>query len=93
MHLPPFQLSAEGELRSSSRGPASLQDMGLLALYGRVYCYLHCRAASAVKLYRFYKCAAAPERGSEQGVGFWGHSPRRLVSWEMQKDRAPDVWA
>lgn len=66
MHLPPFQLSTEGELRASSRGPASLQDMGLLALYGRVYCYLNCRAATTIRLYRFYKCVAVLDIGSDR---------------------------
>lgn len=58
MKLPPFQLSAEGELRSSGAAAAALADMGLLALYGRVYCYLRCRNAAVVKLYRFYKYVA-----------------------------------
>ena len=56
--LPPFQLSADGDLRNGAHAPASLQggDMGLLAVYGRVYCYLIRRAALGVSLYRFYKC-------------------------------------
>jgi hypothetical protein len=53
--LPPFQLSAEGELRNGAHGPASLRDMGLLAVYGRVYAYLIRRAALGVSLFRFYK--------------------------------------
>ena len=56
--LPPFQLSAEGELRNGAHSsPASLRggDMGLLAVYGRVYCYLIRRAALGVSLFRFYK--------------------------------------
>ena len=69
VHLPPFQLSTDGELRSSSLSSASLQDMGLLALYGRVYCYLHCRAACIIKLYRFYKCAPIHVRSMDRGLG------------------------
>ena len=43
--------------------------MGLLAVYGRVYCYLVRRAALAVSLFRFYKCEppyviAFTERGT-----------------------------
>ena len=53
--LPPFQLSAEGDLRNGARGPAGLCDMGLLAVYGRVYAYLVRRAALGVSLFRFYK--------------------------------------
>ena len=55
--LPPFQLSAAGDLGAVTAA-ASLADMSLLAAYGRVYCCLICRASFTVKLYRFYKCAS-----------------------------------
>jgi len=39
--------------------------MGLLAVYGRVYCYLVRRAARGVSLFRFYKCANRSPSGGK----------------------------
>jgi hypothetical protein len=46
--LPPFQLPG-----SASAAPDSI---GLVALYGRVYCWLHDRGGRRITMHRFYKC-------------------------------------
>jgi hypothetical protein len=47
--LPPFQLPG-----SAAAAPDSI---GLVALYGRVYCWLHDRGSRRITMHRFYKCA------------------------------------
>ena len=61
-------------------GSVSLQggDMGLLAVYGRVYCYLVRRAALGVSLFRFYKCETLNSRW--QGSIITGRRGYRLLS-------------
>lgn len=46
--LPPFQLPGAAA--------ASSESIGLVALYGRVYCWIHDRAGRRVTMHRFYKC-------------------------------------
>lgn len=45
--LPPFQLPGAAAVSADS--------IGLVALYGRVYCWLHDRSGKRITMHRFYK--------------------------------------